>query len=915
MIKEIKILLYPDEHKSKNGSFFEDLMRNIFSTQGYEIEQNINFTGLEIDLYGKHSTRNEKLIVECKAKQKPKSTEIKNFIYNVIVSKKADFGYFVYTEELDHQAAGLKDENLNNPDVNKKIAFLGPSQIIDTLVKSNKIKSLDLNLIPDKENIDKIILVYSYFGLFYIVIPYSGTKKKIFYLFNAENGCQIQDVKQIANESYSKTLTLENALKSEIDDINKLQYFYIDKTVSSSSIPITKKFSCDYPIELDEWVGRKKELENISSKNFNTVFITGLGGQGKSALASFYIKNIVEHDNSWEFWDWRDLKEEGNRLHTKIISIIERITNGEIPPSQIKDENLENLLEVFFHHLQKRRIVFVFDNIDNYIDLEEFKLTDGLQKFYNFITKRSHSSKFIFTCRPFVMIADLNVYQIRLQGLSEEETIELFLKYEISIKKEELIQFAKEIFKLTNGHAHWIKLFIGQAFSGKDNLVKFIETIKDKTNFKEDSLAGIFSQNILDAVWNTLNSDQKILLRSMAELVKAETEKNIGQIINSEINYNHFFKSVRRLKRLNLIVTKSIDNEEEQLELHPLVKEFIIQKYPLQNDRSKFITLFVNFYDNAICVLRQRLNWRMPLNEFEQWTSKIELHINNHDFKSALITLQEVEDPLLTAGYLTEYIRVAEKIFSKINWNSAIAEEYSYFHEQIKAYISTLTEIGNVVAANDYLVKYSKSIQGKGNHYLIYCEMNCYHYWFNGDFENSIKWGERIIELKKDNTLNAISNSLALAWRDSHKEQNIEKALNYFLEGNNLKEVLNEPIKNERNGPFYGNIGRCLWFKSEFENALNCYKKSLFMLNQDSVSNSMMNKGYACFWIGEVLQKLNRFEEAYYFLKRAINLWVKISPPRAKIVQNAINNIDVNLIAINYTDTELDDYCDEWIEK
>lgn len=87
------------------------------------------------------------------------------------------------------------------------------------------------------------------------------------------------------------------------------------------------------------------------------------------------------------------------------------------------------------------------------------------------------------------------------------------------------------------------------------------------------------------------------------------------------------------------------------------------------------------------------------------------------------------------------------------------------------------------------------------------------------------------------------------------------------------------------------------------------------MLNQDNVSNSIMNKGYACFWIGEVLQKLNRIEDAYNFFKQANNLWTKISPPRAKIVQNELDKIDTNLILINYSKAELEDYCNGWIEK
>ncbi|MBK9017933.1 MAG: hypothetical protein IPM82_29995 [Saprospiraceae bacterium] len=56
---EVKIILYPELH-----AFFENLVRPIFENEGYKIEMNVNFTGLEIDLFGKHKNRDEKLLVE-----------------------------------------------------------------------------------------------------------------------------------------------------------------------------------------------------------------------------------------------------------------------------------------------------------------------------------------------------------------------------------------------------------------------------------------------------------------------------------------------------------------------------------------------------------------------------------------------------------------------------------------------------------------------------------------------------------------------------------------------------------------------------------------------------------------------------------------------------------------------------------
>ena len=218
---EVKILLFPEEHKSKNGAFFEDLMRSVFKTQGYDIQQNINFTGLEIDLIATHSDRNETLYIECKAKEKAKSTEIKNFAFNVI-DKEADYGYFVFTEELDHQAAGLKIE-MEQKEKYKNLTFFGPDKIVKSLEKTGRIKHLDTAEIEKNEAISKIILAYTYFGTFYIVIPFSGSQKKKYYLFDTQ-GKQIEDAEIIADKAHSGNITIDKALKNSISELIKLQH-------------------------------------------------------------------------------------------------------------------------------------------------------------------------------------------------------------------------------------------------------------------------------------------------------------------------------------------------------------------------------------------------------------------------------------------------------------------------------------------------------------------------------------------------------------------------------------------------------------------------------------------------------------------------------------------------------------------
>lgn len=230
MSTDIKIMLYPEEHKSKNGPFFEDLMAKIFDRQGYEIERNINFTGLEIDIYAKHKIRNERVVVECKAKKKPLSTEVKNFGFNILFKDQFKYGYFLYTEDLDHQAAALKNELLESEKTKERISFIGPSLIIDLLADIKLISKFDVNLVEDQSFVlHKITLAYTYFGVFYLVRFGEGTVAKYYSLLKANDLSQIININVPVDESHS-LLTYEQTFKTEFDDLSDLSYRVLSKS-------------------------------------------------------------------------------------------------------------------------------------------------------------------------------------------------------------------------------------------------------------------------------------------------------------------------------------------------------------------------------------------------------------------------------------------------------------------------------------------------------------------------------------------------------------------------------------------------------------------------------------------------------------------------------------------------------------
>lgn len=713
---------------------------------------------------------------------------------------------------------------------------------------------------------------------------YSGFTPEHFIITTEKNKKWPNRVTPIQIESHSDTEDLLDKIIESSSLFSEENKSFVNKIniESKDIVKISESLEYDLPPQNKYWVGRKKELEIISSDIFKVIFITGIGGQGKSALAAYYLKQYFDSE-LYEFGDWRDFKEETNRFQTKLISIIKRISNNDITAKQLDNSSNIELVDIFFNYLVDKKVIFVFDNIDSYIDLETFMPSGGLKYFFEQALNQNHKSKFIFTCRPFIREASVNFYQLELSGLSESESIEMFILYKIPLKKELLRELSIKAFKLTKGHPLWLNLIAAQARRGIDTVNKFIHRIEDKTDFNEDDFSSILSEKILNEVWYSLNEKQKTLLRGIAETVKPETITNLKKIIEPELKQNQFNKAFKVLTNLNLVEIKSSSISEDQIELHPLVKEFIVSKFP-QMERAKYITLLVQYYDKFIYILKPKLNSDMTLSAFQNWTSKIELQINKGDFKSALIALEEVSSSILSAGFSEEYLRVSEKLFHNIDWKIAIDNEYSYFDSQFSTLTTTLTQFGKYIECEEFLNQYSELISGKGVQYLSYCSEKCYLYWYQEKFDEAIEIGEYGLFLLNESGVSdnySLKHNLALSHRDSAKIENINKALKYFLKGEKTDDVINN-INNDLGGHFYGNIGKCLELLGNKENALTCYYISINILFKEDNSHSKLNIGYAASWIFNILKFTNDKLYSLYFLKLSINTWNQSSPPRAE---------------------------------
>lgn len=291
MNSEIQIIL-ENQNPFKQGNCFERVARDIIESHRYTLSSNVNYTGMELDLIGKHKDRpNETLYVECKAKEKVSSSEILTFESKVRF-KKANFGYFIRTKELEHQAKGLVEEMKLDERYNH-ITFFEPEKVISLLQESGKI-----NVLPKlSKEITKLILAITYFGDYYIgIIKDSlGAVPNSYYLIEANSGNSIDD-KDIISKISEKVPAIK-AINVELNNTLKTQSLRDDKIEieTISEVQESENWFDYLPASSKHIVGRdqiRTDIFNFFSKALlnesprRVFYLTGKSGWGKSSLVA-----------------------------------------------------------------------------------------------------------------------------------------------------------------------------------------------------------------------------------------------------------------------------------------------------------------------------------------------------------------------------------------------------------------------------------------------------------------------------------------------------------------------------------------------------------------------------------------------------------------------------------------------------
>ncbi len=635
----------------------------------------------------------------------------------------------------------------------------------------------------------------------------------------------------------------------------------------------------DRPLFVTSWVGREQELSLLASLSTPVAFVTGLGGQGKSALVGQFLQQqAMEPNGRFEFWDWRDCREESDRLSTQILRLIERLSDGATDASRIEVTDIRAVIGILFRVLRDRKALLVFDNVDQYIDLETLEPVKGLDVLVSEAQARSHQSFFLFTCRPDTRVDESRAVRIPLAGLTEDETRELIKACNVH---EQDWYLAEELYQMTQGHPLWVNLIAMQAVRhGRDGLRGALDLIKQ---------GGATLPDTTKTIWEALNDQQRLVLRTMAELDQPEPESQLLEFLPG-INFNRVNRALNTLRSFHLIETRTQTGSEPLLGLHPIIREFVRSTFPKQ-ERERYVGTILDFLNRMIGRFRALLPQEPSYAILEHWIRKAELQIRFGHFEEATSTIAEIALPLINRGYSEEMIRCTRRLLGAIDWAEACSS-YKDFDAVFQRCLTLMIQIGHD-ACEELLTRYEAAIPGKSSQFILLCDLRCYENWYTGEYDSAIRWGEAGENLKKATSVDtrfSTSHNLALSRRDAG---HAEKALEYFLDDISLEAVVKSGERiPDKTAPFYGNIGRCLFLMNHLDEALVCYIKSAQLLEESQEQEHLLiNKGYIRCWIAELLTQREKFDLAAISYRAAMRMWDDSSPPRSAQAKDRLETL------------------------
>ncbi len=283
------------------------------------------------------------------------------------------------------------------------------------------------------------------------------------------------------NENWYFTLKLKSKNKDQIikhfeNDWEQKKAKKSKKYINKSSNFHAVKPKVDIKDFIDDsiFIGRKEELDRLKDlilkKNYKLIALLGMGGIGKTFLATRLAKQIAQEVKSkFSYIIWHNLRDEIS-IKDILLDLIKNISNQEKPEllSKINLNETPSPVKLLIEEFFKPEIPSFLLIIDNFESIRQSGVCTGQYKegyedygeLIEAIGAREHNSCLLLTSREephnLSRIANPNnfVYLEKMKGFTFQDSQEFFRTMKIDTSTQKL----EEVFNYYSGNPLFIKL-------------------------------------------------------------------------------------------------------------------------------------------------------------------------------------------------------------------------------------------------------------------------------------------------------------------------------------------------------------------------------------------------------------------------------------------------------------------------
>jgi hypothetical protein len=531
---------------------------------------------------------NERCLVECKAKQSLSCDEIKKFVFNADFDK-FDFGFFLYTRNFQRQAAGLIKE-LEADERHKNLYFWEAEKVIELLVASKSV--IEFSFEQKSLEVFKVILLYSYKGIYYIPILSTGTIPTHFTILDGKDLSSIEDKERI------------NEIQDYIEELNSLEFYQNKASVIVNNVEVQDMETVteiqssdswdDYkPAALKYFVGRKRQKDKIfgfindvrNNTNDKRVFyIDGKSGWGKSSLMSDLRERCRNKHYRKKFLssviDSRSANS-NNFLPLAYELLINKAVKEKFIPNKFSSIKIPSSFDIIGDKLSQELMTWLEENskvlilvFDQFEDV--FRKEGVFKSFYKFLLDINNKQTNIvlgFSWKSEVNIPIENesyhlwqqsrdhAFQITLDEFDASESKSIIKQLERDISAKFDIDFIRKVIDNSQGYP-WLVKKLCIHIKKKINQGLNIDDLYEQDFHVESLFTSDLEElspeevQVLRFIAKRAYNDQALDITELDEVVKSDTVQHLIHkrfVIKSGTKYNIYWDIFRDYLVLNII--------------------------------------------------------------------------------------------------------------------------------------------------------------------------------------------------------------------------------------------------------------------------------------------------------------------------------------------------------------------------